>query len=84
MKSMLVKRSLTAARGCLQRAAPVGAASVILLEIDSTGVGCIELECDAPESVDVNRVAAHASATANLKLTFHVDHSAGADQFFPT
>jgi hypothetical protein len=23
--------------------------------------------------------AGHASATANLKLTFHVDHSAGAD-----
>src|SRR5262245_53571640 len=24
--------------------------------------------------------AGHASATANLKLTFHLDHSAGADQ----
>src|SRR5262249_43204530 len=25
--------------------------------------------------------AGHAGATANLKLTFHLDHSAGADQF---
>jgi hypothetical protein len=24
--------------------------------------------------------AGHAGATANLKLTFHLDHSAGADQ----
>jgi hypothetical protein len=28
--------------------------------------------------------AGHAGATANLKLTFHLDHSAGADQLgFP-
>jgi hypothetical protein len=26
--------------------------------------------------------AGHAGATANLKLTFHLDHSAGADQQF--
>src|SRR5262249_36253492 len=26
--------------------------------------------------------AGHASATASLKLTFHLDHSVGADQFF--
>src|SRR5262249_30258064 len=26
--------------------------------------------------------AGHAGATANLKLTFHLDHSAGADQLF--
>ena len=26
------------------------------------------------------RSAGHAGATANLKLTFHLDHSAGADQ----
>src|SRR2546421_10287768 len=25
--------------------------------------------------------AGHAGATANLKLTFHLDHSAGADQY---
>jgi hypothetical protein len=25
--------------------------------------------------------AGHAGATANLKLTFHLDHSAGADHF---
>jgi hypothetical protein len=28
--------------------------------------------------------AGHAGATANLKLTFHLDHSAGADQRFLT
>src|SRR5262249_47483931 len=27
--------------------------------------------------------AGHAGATANLKLTFHLDHSAGADQVLP-
>src|SRR5262252_626836 len=27
--------------------------------------------------------AGHAGATANLKLTFHLDHSAGADQAHP-
>jgi hypothetical protein len=38
-----------AVRGCLQRAAPViGAASVILLEIDSTGVGCIDVMHQSP------------------------------------
>src|SRR5262249_36546516 len=28
--------------------------------------------------------AGHAGATANLKLTFHLDHSAGADQSCPS
>jgi hypothetical protein len=33
--------------------------------------------CDTPTGS-----AGHAGATANLKLTFHLDHSAGADQVF--
>jgi len=41
---------------------------MVLFEIDSTGVGCVEFECDAPGSVDVNRVASRTETLECMKI----------------
>lgn len=42
--------------------------SMVLLEVDSIGVAFFELECDAPGSVHVNRIAGRLEASQGMKI----------------
>jgi hypothetical protein len=53
---------------------------MVLLEIDAQSVAVFEFECDAPWSIDVNRIA-HRPAAQHMKIEpgdVHIIWTAGA------
>src|SRR5215207_140562 len=55
------------------------APSMILLEIDAAGVAVLEFECDAPRSIDVDRITPRIEPVQGVKIEARKVHFLGPD-----
>jgi hypothetical protein len=57
---------------------------MILFQIDPVSVSSIELESDAPGSIDVNAVSSGAKASQRMKIEARKVHLLGPDRYVQT